>query len=230
MWRDSYPSNDERSSYKCARAASKNRGDCTVGEIKAQKVEETVSGAFLGLLTGPVQDVSEGTPIAALFASDEAEIALFGDGPQERPLQALEDKQALLQRRIDNLVVQLADAPNRTAKAIRRQLDAYSEELEEVDREKATLEAETTLERVGDEELAELLADGYLLARWKSLDVEGRNALLRLAIERVEVLPKPGKGKPVEIVWHRRIVNALPIGDELAKSRAPLTSAMSSTI
>ena len=183
MWR-STSSDDRRSSYICARAAVKKRGDCRCGGVSAMRVERIVRDEFLERLSS--------------LHEHHVSTSVVEEAPPE---QDLERRRADAERRMERLVeMQIESTGPAAAKVFRKKLTALEEELGAAEREIAqqsvgVADASQRAERL--RALQELASD--LSSVWENATREERSSMLKLVIVRVVV----GEGRPkrIDIQW-----------------------------
>ena len=182
MWR-STSSDPKRSSYDCARASAKRRGDCPHGGVGAERVERVVRDEFLGRLS----DLHEQRVRTA-----ELEVP---------PEQDLDQRRAELERKIGRLIEMQMESPGpATSKVFKKKMAALEEELGAVERETAERSigiADVTHRAERLKALRELASS--LNGVWDAATREEKNSMLRLVVERVVV--EEGRPKPIVIQW-----------------------------
>jgi site-specific DNA recombinase len=188
MWRDTYTSRDSQSAYVCARAKRKKRGDCTAGSISALRVEREVGEAFLERVSSPYAAKALEAP-ARLFPTD----------PHE---EGVEKELADIERRMEAALEMALDNPAPVAqKAFKKKIAELEERRAELENKRARdVAAEVARERkVADlRELRKRVSD--LPAIWEQATASERNEILRLLIERIELIPST-RPKRIEIRW-----------------------------
>lgn len=189
MWRD-LATKPHRSNYLCSKSRRKGRGDCTVGQIGAERVEQFVAEAFFERVGAPFAAHVAGVPESALTGSESPDEA-----------EALEKALRSVDSRIERAIALQIEAQGpATGQALRRKLRALEDERAEIERAIAERKAAgmgREQARASLEELRATVAD--LPALWAAATDQEKNELLRLAVERVKV--SGTRPKKINVTW-----------------------------
>ena len=190
MWRSTYRSKEERSSYECAHSATKRRGECHAGGVNARRAEGYVQGAFLERVSAPFEDYVAAAPLEALGATEGP----VGD--------ELESQLEAIDRKIERAIELAVDAPGRASeRAFNRKLQALEEARAEVEKAIAQRKVDGLDARRRPQDIEDLrkrAAD--LPAIWNHLTDEEKREALGLFVDRVIVL-EGKRPKRFEIRW-----------------------------
>lgn len=183
MYRDTYGRDDGRSEYKCSKSATKNRGDCRAGGIKALRAERLVRDAFL--------DFMAESKYPEWARKAKVKMTRPKVSETERDLKQLEREE----RRLIAVVREGGGAAPRI----------LLDELQRIEEEKAALELELARSQVGDldakrrraqvEELRALAAD--LPVIWEAATKDERREMLQAVGMRFTV---EGQGRSKRVV------------------------------
>jgi site-specific DNA recombinase len=173
-----------RSSYRCSRDVRTTGGTCRAGVIAAVRTESTVGEAFLSKLAEPYEQYAR------------------KHGRKYRPTRG-ESELTKVDARIGRIAEALLDAPPTLAAKLKDQARDLEAKRRQLVTEEAREEAQPIIDEQRRASLAELrkrLAD--LRGAWELATPEERNAMLKVAVARVDVLPGKARGKDVRVTFH----------------------------
>jgi DNA repair ATPase RecN len=135
---------------------------------------------------------------------------VFANEDEAEEVSRLEERRALLQRRLSGWIEELADLPASLRAPVRERLESAAEEVEQINKRLTLLRAAAESARASIVTLPELA--GNLQETLAHATLEEKNRILRLAIERVTVVePSNGRrsdgslgsghGRDIEIEW-----------------------------
>ncbi|HVF53164.1 MAG TPA: recombinase family protein [Actinomycetota bacterium] len=192
MWRDSYKSKPNKSSYLCSDAKRRDRGQCRAGGIAAHRAEAMIADAFLAHMSEPYSERASRENVGGLL--DES-------GPRVDDLDA---RIARIESQMERLITMEldSDVPLESA-TIRRKKVALQDEHQKLERQRAALISSGSSTRRRADDLARLRKRlGSLPHIWELATSTERNEMLKLVIERATVTGI-GRGKSVDIQWAR---------------------------
>jgi DNA invertase Pin-like site-specific DNA recombinase len=174
--------NDKRSTYECSRSAKRHQGDCRAGGLAAIRAEHVVATAFLTRIAEPYRRHVETNP------------------PRTKPA-TIPSELHKLDAQIERIADALVDAPPTLAASLKKKARALEEQRQGVLLRMAQDQVRPQLEAQQREALEELRKLADLPHVWDLATAEERNEMLRVAIERVRVLPGRQRLKELAIEW-----------------------------